>query len=132
MDFKYGKGGIADLEFLVQFLQLLYGKNEEAVRTPSVPEAILALEGVEALSNEEARALMAAHRFHRLVENHYQLMEEWGLREISRESPQLVRLARSIGIPPQTPSAVRNEFLAQWEDHATNVRKLVEKYFYRV
>jgi len=132
LDFKYGKGGIADLEFLVQFLQLLYGKDEDAVRTPSVPEAILALEGVEALSSEEARALMAAHRFHRLVENHYQLMEEWGLREISRESPPLVRLARSIGIPQQTPSAVRNEFLAQWEDHATNVRKLVEKYFYRV
>jgi glutamate-ammonia-ligase adenylyltransferase len=132
LDFKYGKGGIADLEFLVQFLQLLHGKNEEAVRTPSVPEAILALEGVEALSSEEARSLLAAHRFHRLVENHYQLMEEWGSREISRESPQLVRLARSIGIPPQTPSAVRNEFLAQWEHQATNVRMLVEKYFYRV
>jgi glutamate-ammonia-ligase adenylyltransferase len=132
LDFKYGKGGIADLEFLVQFLQLLHGKKEDAVRTPSVPEAILALEGVEALSPDEARGLLAAHRFHRLVENHYQLMEEWGSREISRESPQFVRLARSIGIPSQTPSAVRNELLAQWEDHATKVRKLVEKYFYGV
>jgi [glutamine synthetase] adenylyltransferase / [glutamine synthetase]-adenylyl-L-tyrosine phosphorylase len=130
LDFKYGKGGIADLEFLVQFLQLLYGRKEEGVRTPSVAAAIPALQRAGALSISEAGILSTAHRFHRLVENRYQLMEEWGAREIARESPQLVRLARSIGITAQTRSQVRSEFLELWEDHATKVRKLVESHFY--
>src|SRR5687767_15982897 len=57
LDFKYGKGGIADLEFLVQFLQLLYGRKEEGVRTPSVAAAIPALQRAGALSISEAGIL---------------------------------------------------------------------------
>lgn len=130
LDFKYGRGGIADLEFLVQFLQILHGREEISLRTPSLDEAVTALSGVGVLSSEEALALHGAHRFQRHVENHYQLSEEWPSREISRESPQLIRLARSLAITGATPGETRKNFLAAWDEHAQIVRALVEKYFY--
>ena len=131
VDFKYGSGGITDLEFLVQFLQIRYGQVHARVRTPDLARAVQALQLAGALSAHESESLLAAHRFLRHVENHYQLMEEWASREISRESPKLVRLARSLGITHGSPLEVRRRFLASWDRHARAVRRLIEKYFYQ-
>jgi glutamate-ammonia-ligase adenylyltransferase len=131
LDFKYGKGGIADLEFLVQSLQLRYGARHAAVRAPGIVAAIPALRDAGALSAPEADELLAAHKFQRRVENRYQLLEEWSSREISRESPKLIRLARSLGYEADSPAAARRAFLADWEERSRSVRRLVEQYFYR-
>ena len=56
LDFKNGKGGVADLEHLVQFLQLLNGGRHEGVRVPGVAEAVPALREAGALMAAEARA----------------------------------------------------------------------------
>lgn len=130
IDFKYGRGGIVDLEFLVQFLQIQYGGEHAGVRVPALAEAAQALWEAGAFSERERDAILDAHRFQRSVENRYQLIEEWNSREISRESPVLVRLARGLGYTGDTPSMMRKAFLSDWDDHAHTVRLLVEKYFY--
>jgi glutamate-ammonia-ligase adenylyltransferase len=130
IDFKYGKGGIADLEFLVQFLQLHHGRKDAKLRAPSVAAALHALGEAEVLSAAESRYLLEAHRFQRRLENHYQLMEEWAAREISRESPALVPLARSLGYKGESGEQARKQFLADWDERARFVRSVVEKYFY--
>jgi glutamate-ammonia-ligase adenylyltransferase len=129
LDFKYGKGGIADLEFLVQFLQIKYGRSYSEIRTSNMKAAIEALFGAGILSRKERDTLFRAHAFERLVENRYQLMEEWMSREVSRESPMLVRLAGSLGYRGDA-SSVRKSFLSDWGETASAVRRLVEKYFY--
>jgi glutamate-ammonia-ligase adenylyltransferase len=130
IDFKYGKGGITDLEFVVQFLQLRHGKEHLAVRVPGVAAAVRALGETGALLEEESRALLETHRFQRQLENHYQLMDEWTARETSRESPALVRLARSLGYKGESGEQARRQFLADWDERARFVRRMVEKYFY--
>jgi glutamate-ammonia-ligase adenylyltransferase len=130
LDFKHGHGGIADLEFLIQMLQVLHGAGDEAVRSPVIDVALPALERAGALSAAEASDLAAAHRFARKVETHYQLMDEGVAREISRESPQLTRLARSLGFTTGDAAGARRAFVAEWERHAARVRQLVERYFY--
>ncbi len=130
LDFKNGKGGVTDLEYLVQFLQLLHGGRHESVRVPGVVEALPVLKEVGALTAEEASLLLQVHAFQRHVENHFQLQEEWALREVSRESPSISRLARSMGYPPGAASDVRRKFLSDWDDRAREVRRLVDKYFY--
>jgi glutamate-ammonia-ligase adenylyltransferase len=129
IDFKYGKGGIADLEFLVQFLQIKHGRSCSEIRTPDVKTAIGALFASGMLSEKERDRLFRAHEFERLLENRYQMMEEWISREISRESPMLARLAGSLGYQGDT-SSVRKSFLNDWDETAAAVRQLVEKYFY--
>jgi glutamate-ammonia-ligase adenylyltransferase len=128
IDFKYGKGGIADLEFLVQFLQVKHGRQHPGVRAPQLNEAVRALCEGGILAEKEMDTILQAHQFERLVENRYQLMEEWTAREISRESPTLARLAASIGYRGDA-SAMRRSFLSDWDGTARSVRQLVEKYF---
>lgn len=129
IDFKFGKGGISDLEFLVQFLQIRHGRQYPDARTPDLAEAVIALSAAGILDAQEREILLRAHRFERLVENRYQLMEEWTSREIANESPTLVRLAGSMGYRGEA-FAVRKSFLGEWDDTARSVRKLVERYFY--
>ncbi len=129
IDFKYGKGGIADLEFLVQYLQIKHGRRHPGIRVPELKEAVLALSEAGIVTEQEKDTLLQAHQFERLVENRYQLMEEWAAREISRESPVLGRLAASIGYKGDE-SVVRKSFVADWDEIARSVRQLVEKHFY--
>ncbi|MBN2243628.1 MAG: hypothetical protein JW793_13160 [Acidobacteria bacterium] len=129
LDFKYGQGGIADLEFLIQFLQIRHGGRHKNLRVPGAKEALLALCENGILKTEEKETLLGALEFERLVENRYQLMEEWTSRELSRESPLLVRLAGSLGYRGDA-AAVRKSFISDWDETARQVRALVEKYFY--
>jgi [glutamine synthetase] adenylyltransferase / [glutamine synthetase]-adenylyl-L-tyrosine phosphorylase len=130
LDFKSGIGGVADLEFLVQLLQVLHGEKSAAVRVPEACDALAALRDAGALSDQDAADLQSALIFQRRVENHYQLIEEWTSREISRESPVLDRLARSLGFQGTAPGEARRAFIQQWEHTARQVRLLVDKYFY--
>jgi glutamate-ammonia-ligase adenylyltransferase len=129
IDFKYGKGGIADMEFLVQLLQVKHGRRHPGVRAPGLKDAILALCEAGILAARERDTLLRAHQFARLVENRYQLMEEWTAREVSRESPLLARLAASMGYRGDA-SAVRKSLVSDWDETAGSVRRLVEKYFF--
>jgi glutamate-ammonia-ligase adenylyltransferase len=130
VDFKFGSGGIADFEFLVQFLQVLHGHKAAALRTPQIAEALSCLRDMGVVSPQECQALQEAHQFQRLLENHYQLVEEWTSREVSRESPVLERLARNLSCPGATPGDARKALLDEWDGHARTVRSLVEKLFY--
>lgn len=129
VDFKFGKGGVTDLEFLVKFLQIRHGKQHPAVRSPNLKDAVIALGEAGAITQQEQDAILHANQFLRLVENRYQLMEEWKSREISRESPTLVRLAASLGYHGDALS-VRKLFLADWDETARSVRRLVEEHLF--
>lgn len=126
IDFKYGKGGVVDLEFLVQWLQIHYGRENENVRTPNLAAAIAALESAGAVSALERDEILRIHRLQRLVENRYQLLEEWNSREVSRESSALERLARSLGYGNRAGLGARRVFLDEWDAGARFVRRLVE------
>ena len=132
LDFKFGKGGICDLEFLVQMLQVMHGKSD--IRRASSRDGRCRGGPWTGRSNLRAgmpRPCMEAHVFHRHVENHYQMIEEWTSREVSRESPILERLARSLGYREGSPAEARKAFLFDWDRHAHQVRSMVENRFYR-
>ncbi len=130
LDFKFGHGGITDLEFLIQLMQVRLGSKIPGVRAPGIQKALCAIRDAGAISEEECASLQSAHSLQRRVENHYQLIEEWTSREISRESPVLDRLARSLGYRDRGPESAKKAFLSDWNAAAHNVRSLVDKYFY--
>lgn len=130
LDFKFGTGGISDLEFLVQLLQVLHGKTNPAVRAPALADAVAALCDCGIITAQESGHLLQTHQFQRRVENHYQLIEEWTSQEISRESPDLERLARSLGYRGAAPGEARKVFVSEWDSSAGQVRNLMDKYFY--
>jgi len=97
-DLKTGPGGIRDVEYVVQFLQLLLGAEHPEVRTVNTLEGLRRLEAAGALSEEEAAGLDEAYRFLRLAEHRLQAADDLQVHTLPGDEDGIRRLARRMGI----------------------------------
>jgi glutamate-ammonia-ligase adenylyltransferase len=72
---KRGPGGVVDIEFIVQVLQLVHGGREPAVRTPETLAGLERLQAAGHLSGDEFAFLQQAYRTLRLIEGHLRLLD---------------------------------------------------------
>ncbi|MCP5059406.1 MAG: hypothetical protein GY937_22100 [bacterium] len=126
---KLGAGGIRDVEFVAQALQLLHGGRVPQVRGRSAPRALDALADVGALPPKARDELLAAYRFLRRVENRLQMEAERQTHVLPPPGPARERLARTI-----YPSESGGEDVAAQLDetltlHTGKVRKHFEALF---
>lgn len=94
---KLGAGGIREIEFVVQALQLLHGARQPFLQETSTMKALPALAELDLLPREEAIDLEKAYRFLRRVEHRLQIEAEQQTHTIPEEGKQLTLLARSLG-----------------------------------
>ncbi len=94
---KLGRGGIRDVEFVAQALQLLYGGRQPQVRQRSTQAALQALAETGALAAESAAELLDAYRFLRRVENRIQMENELQIYRLPADDAGRRRLARAFG-----------------------------------
>jgi glutamate-ammonia-ligase adenylyltransferase len=143
-EIKLGPGGLRDIEFAVQLLQLVHGRTDESLRSPTTLAGLAALAEGGYVAREDARDLADAYRFLRQIEHLLQLYQLQRthilpedpavLRRLGRAGRALRSIAAREGepveaIPPGTdPEA---EFTELWRKHARQVRRLHEKLFYR-
>jgi len=122
---KRGRGGIRDVEFAVQLLQIVHGRRNEALRSTNTLEALRALAAEGYVANEDAHALADAYRFLRRLEHRLQMVRDLPIHELPSDEHQRLTIARSLGLPDT--SALRSEY-----DRTTDlVRGLHERLFYR-
>ncbi len=96
-DVKLGQGGIRDVEFVAQALQLLHGGRIPQVRGRSTQSALVSLAECGALEREQAEGLLSSYRFLRRVENRLQMREERQTHRLPLQAEARERLARSLG-----------------------------------
>jgi glutamate-ammonia-ligase adenylyltransferase len=121
---KLAPGGLRDVEFAVQLLQLVHGRADEALRLRGTLEALAALAAGGYVAEDDAAALAAAYRFLRKAEHRLQLQRLRRTHTLPADEAGLTWLARSLG---QTVE----EFRTEQGRHAVEVRRLHEKLFYR-
>jgi len=95
-DVKLGRGGIRDIEFIVQTLQLIHGARNPFLQEPSMLRALRALRELDLLPREDVLALDNAYRFLRRVEHRLQIEAEQQTHTIPDEPGPLSRLAHSL------------------------------------
>src|SRR6266536_4526712 len=95
-DVKLGRGGIRDIEFIVQTLQLIHGARYPFLQEPSMLKALRALRELDLLASQEVLALDNAYRFLRRVEHRLQIEAEQQTHTVPDEPEPLSRLARSL------------------------------------
>ncbi|HEU4430216.1 MAG TPA: hypothetical protein VFT98_15760, partial [Myxococcota bacterium] len=95
-DIKLGAGGIRDLEFVAQALQLLHGAHAPQVRGRSAPGALAALAEAGRIPAEMRDELLEAYRFLRRVENRLQMEDERQTHALPASGPARERLARTL------------------------------------
>jgi glutamate-ammonia-ligase adenylyltransferase len=120
---KRGFGGIADIEFLVQLLQLKYGSTAADLRATNTWDALAALCARGLLSAEEHAALRASYDFLREVESRLRIVHNRSPDELPQTPAGLETLARRLGFEAGTEGAGRS-FLAELERHTTQTREL--------
>jgi [glutamine synthetase] adenylyltransferase / [glutamine synthetase]-adenylyl-L-tyrosine phosphorylase len=124
---KLGPGGLRDVEFSVQLLQLVHGRVDASIRSPGTLAALAALADGGYVGRDDAASLDAAYRLLRTLEHRVQLYRLRRTHLVPTAEPDLRRLGRELRHRVNPGHAV----LAQWRAQAREVRRLHERLFYR-
>jgi glutamate-ammonia-ligase adenylyltransferase len=126
-ELKLGPGGLRDVEFSVQLLQLVHGRSDVMLRSPTTMVALESLATWGYVGRDDAATLADAYRFLRTLEHRIQLHRLRRTHTMPEDEAELRRLGRSLGFR-QDPVG---ELVTTWRRHAREVRRLHEKLFYR-
>ncbi|GLF94008.1 bifunctional [glutamine synthetase] adenylyltransferase/[glutamine synthetase]-adenylyl-L-tyrosine phosphorylase [Streptomyces yaizuensis] len=126
-ELKLGPGGLRDVEFAVQLLQLVHGRSDTTLRSGSTLQALAALARGGYVGRVDAAQLDDAYRFLRSMEHRIQLYRLRRTHLVPEDPADLRRLGRSLGLRMDPVFELNRE----WRRHAAVVRRLHEKLFYR-
>src|SRR6266542_2464036 len=125
---KLGRGGIREVEFLVQALQLLYSGDDPWLRERHSLRAIFRLTERGYLSQSLGRFLGDALVFLRTVEHRLQIVDEFQIHTLPEDAAALGRLARRLG-SPLSPVAARRAFEAEYRRVTDGVHRAFTDFF---
>lgn len=123
---KLGPGGLRDVEFTVQLLQLVHGKDDDTVRVRDTLTAITRLSEGGYIGRPEAYSFSNHYRELRVLEHRVQLMALRRTHLMPRDPEALRIVARASGLADSSDS-----LLARWNDTKRDVRSLHQRLFYR-
>jgi len=124
---KLGPGGLRDVEFAVQLLQLVHGREDGSLRSGTTLNALQALAAGGYVGRADAAQLDDAYRFLRSMEHRIQLYRLRRTHLVPEDETDLRRLGRSLGLRADPVTDLNRE----WKRHSSVVRRLHEKIFYR-
>jgi len=123
---KLGPGGLRDVEFTIQLLQLVHGQSDHEVRQRATLDALTALAERGYIGRVEAAEFGRDYRFLRLLEHRIQLSRLRRTHLIPRDPDALRALARGSGL-----ATTSDGLLESWQRVKQAVRTLHERLFYR-
>ena len=123
---KLGPGGLRDVEFTIQLLQLVHGQTDELVRQRATLPALVALSEEGYIGRTEAAEFSRDYRFLRLLEHRLQLVQLKRTHLMPSDRDAMRVLARASGI-----AAGAEDLLERWNRTKLEVRGLHERLFYR-
>jgi glutamate-ammonia-ligase adenylyltransferase len=121
-DIKNGRGGIRDIEFTTQFLQLLAGGDAPQVRTGNTLEALRRLAALGSLTDQERGILERTYTLLRTVEHRLQILYDRQTHVVPRDPEEFARLAvrMGYGVGPEPAARLRREL-----DEAADVNRRI-------
>jgi glutamate-ammonia-ligase adenylyltransferase len=124
---KLGPGGISDVEWTVQMLQLEHAQSRPALRTPSTLAALDAIQDEGLLDHRDVVWLRDGYRFAVTVRNRLALLRQRDT-DVLPSGERLEQLARAMGYG----RGGRQQLEADWFRHARHVRRVTERSFYGI
>jgi [glutamine synthetase] adenylyltransferase / [glutamine synthetase]-adenylyl-L-tyrosine phosphorylase len=125
---KTGRGGIVDIEFLVQMLQLRYGLQLSALRQRATLPALQALRACDILPEDDFAMLSRGYRFLRTLENRLRIERDQPVEALESGNEQLTSLARRLGYEGEDAAA---RLLTDYQNQREAVRACYSRWFAR-
>jgi glutamate-ammonia-ligase adenylyltransferase len=122
---KLGKGGLRDVEFTVQLLQLVHGRADEVIRSRTTLDALAALARGGYVGRDHAHRMGECYRFLRALEHRIQLFRLRRTHLMPTAEADLRRLARGLG------QGGADDLVKTWRSVRREVRDLHEAVYYR-
>ncbi len=127
-DVKVGEGGIRDIEFFIQMLQMVNAYKHPELQQPATIKVLNGLKKNELISENEAAELLHSYLFLRKLENRLQMIEEHQTHELPDEYPKRLVIARSMGIRGDSD----NEVIDIFESELFANQTIAKNYFDRI
>jgi glutamate-ammonia-ligase adenylyltransferase len=127
---KLGHGGIREIEFFTQALQLVNGGYEPKLRTPGTLPALAELARHKFISPATRDKLSEAYRFLRQAEHKVQIVQEAHAHSIPEGKDQEQAYARRLGYKRKGKHGERELFWRDYRRHAETVRSIFDRLFY--
>ncbi len=125
---KLMEGGIRDIEFIVQTIQLLHGARYPDIRVPGTLDALERARKRDFMKKREAKTLADAYRFLRLVEHRLQMMHQIKTHTVPASQDEVALLARRVSKGPLGTYSYET-FIETLTEHLNNVRIIGESFF---
>ncbi|MDO5626953.1 MAG: bifunctional [glutamine synthetase] adenylyltransferase/[glutamine synthetase]-adenylyl-L-tyrosine phosphorylase [Mobilicoccus sp.] len=126
-EIKLGVGGLRDIEFSAQLLQLVHGRSDPDIRSRRTLDALQSLVAGGYVGREDAEQLSDAYRFLRSLEHRIQVHKMRRTHLLPTGEADLRRLGRSLGLRTDPEKAL----MARWSKVTREVRRIHESLFYR-
>ena len=123
---KLGPGGLRDIEFTVQLLQLVHGRNDESIRVRDTLGALEALSIGSYIGRDDAERFSAHYRFLRLLEHRIQLSAMRRTHLMPTDESARRGIARAVAL-----ELTAEQLITRWEKVKLEVRDLHQQLFYR-
>ncbi|MEA3545430.1 MAG: bifunctional [glutamate--ammonia ligase]-adenylyl-L-tyrosine phosphorylase/[glutamate--ammonia-ligase] adenylyltransferase [Thermodesulfobacteriota bacterium] len=124
---KTGRGGMVDVEFITQYLQLLYAGRIELLRTQNTINLLECMAEHHILPRDDADLLIGGYKFLRRLENKLRLLYDQSIYELSAHNQGFRKAARSLGYGGHGMKP-EQEFLEEYRLVTGKIRDLLEKH----
>lgn len=125
---KTGRGGMVDVEFAVQYLQLKEGYRCPELRTPSTVVALKEISTTGLLPDGSAQTFLTGYKFLRKLENRLRIINDYSANDLSGSRTYLNKLARRLGYDPKlkNPGAA---LICDYEEVTGKIREEFDRLF---
>ncbi len=130
-ELKRSPGGIRDIEFTLQLLQLVHGRQDPDLRSPTTLTALAEMGGGGYIDADDGTRLADAYRFLRAVEHRVQLVDEQQTHTIPADDLALDRLARVMGYRDEPEGTAAELVVQDLRQHQLTVRGIHERVYFR-
>jgi glutamate-ammonia-ligase adenylyltransferase len=123
---KTGRGGMVDVEFIVQYLQLAYGRDFPDIRSTSTIEALQAIKECGLIPEEEGDTLLNGYICLRRMEYRLRIVHDYSMNDLGGSREYLNTLARRLGYDPKlrNPGEV---MMKDYEEMTGAIRRVYDK-----
>ena len=125
---KVGEGGIRDIEFFVQILQIVNAADHDVLQKTNTIEVLGGLTSSGILTGVEEKELLHSYLFLRRLENRLQMIDERQTHELPELQKERIKIARSLRIKGDS----NDEILDNFENELFVNQSIARKYFERV
>lgn len=130
-EIKRGRGGIRDIEFTVQLLQLVHGHLDPELRSPTTLAVLREMADAGYIDPADAADLADAYRFLRVLEHRLQLEDEQQNHTVPVDPTALDQLARVMGFRDRADATAVRQLEQQLLSHQLTVRSIHERVYFR-